>query len=88
MFLLKKQYFNEKKMMIEELCSKRGYDFASLGSTFHYFKKMFIHENEQTDSGELVRLIIDVLKAMKESKKKYEIPSQIIKGQGRRNDEI
>jgi hypothetical protein len=36
-------------MMIEEICTKKGYDFTTLGGIYHYFKKMFIHEDEEID---------------------------------------
>lgn len=43
MFLPRRNNFAERKRMIEDICTKKGYDFTTLGGIYHYFKKMFIH---------------------------------------------
>lgn len=46
LFLPRRYNYIERKIMIEEICTKKGYDFTTLGGFYHYFKKMFIHEDE------------------------------------------
>ena len=76
MFFMKIYHFTEKKSMIDDICSKKGYDLSTFGSIYYYFKKIFKEDNEEENVDEVLQLLADILEGYKDAKERYSIPTR------------
>ena len=73
--------------MIDDICSKKGYDLSTFGSVFYYFKKIFKEDNEEENNAEILEMLDEILDGYKDAKERYNIPTRF-KNNRREEEEL